>query len=167
LSDRTPHLRGIHLSAISGDAEKAGLLLGLEESPLEDITLSDIALSAKKGLIVRNARNVELDTVRIDAADGPAITAEHTEDLELSGVRTQAPHRGTPVILLSNVARSLVRGSFAAPGSDIFLEVKGPASAAIVVEAGHFFGVEKPIVVAADTIEGAVRTIAVTSRHAP
>ena len=81
VSLRTPHIRGIHLSGISGDAEKAGALLGLEESPLEDVSLYDIALSTKKGLVIRDATNVELQMVRIDAEEGPAVTAERTENL--------------------------------------------------------------------------------------
>jgi polygalacturonase len=86
VSVRTPHFRGIHLSGISGDAEKAGALLGLEEAPLEQIRLSDIALSTRKGLVIRDAANVELQTVRIDVDEGPAITAERTQNLQLSNV---------------------------------------------------------------------------------
>jgi polygalacturonase len=155
VSARTPHFRGIHLSGISGDAEKAGALLGLEESPLEDITLSDIALSTKKGLVISDARSVELHMVRIDAEDGPAITAERTDGLRLSNVTAAASRPGTPVIVLSNVQRSYIQGSLA-KNADVFLQVSGPASTAIVVEGGDFLGASSPIVVAADTKEGAV-----------
>lgn len=86
VSARTPHVRGIHLSGISGDAEKAGALLGLEESVLEDVSLYDIALSTKKGLTIRDAMNVELQMVRIDAKEGPAIIAERTEKLVGAGM---------------------------------------------------------------------------------
>jgi len=158
VSVRTPHFRGIYLSGISGEAEKAGVLLGLEESPLEDVTLSDIALSSKKGLLIRNAANVALRDVRIDAEDGPALVAEHTHNLELSGVRTLAPRKGTPVILLSNVEGSHIRGSSVAPGTDVFLQVSGPSSAGIVVEGAHLLGPANVIAVAADTREGAVLT---------
>jgi hypothetical protein len=155
-SARTPHFRGIHLSGISGDAERAGALLGLEESPLEDITLSDIALSTKKGLVIRDAKNVELTMIRIDAEQGAAITAERTENLGLAGVSSVTPHPSTPVVVLSNVNKSYLRGALSRQGTDVFLEVKGPASAGIVVEGVDAFGAGIPIVVAADTKEGAV-----------
>jgi polygalacturonase len=160
VSLRTPHFREIHLSGISGDAETAGVLLGLEESPLENVTLSDIALSTRKGLTIRNARNVELRGVRIDAQTGPAISAERAENLELSDVKTAAPRRGTPVVRLSNVNRSYLHGAFAAPGTDVFLEVTGSGSTGIVVEDNHLLGANVPIVVAADTKDGAVLTAA-------
>jgi polygalacturonase len=86
VSARTPHFRGIHLSEISGDAEKAGALLGLEEAPLEEISLSNIALSTRKGFVIRDAANVELQTVRIHVDEGPAITAERTQNLVLFNV---------------------------------------------------------------------------------
>jgi polygalacturonase len=159
VSARTPHFRGIYLSGISGDADKAGVLLGLEESPLQDVTLSDIALSTKKGLVIKNATNVELQTVRIDAEDGPAVAAEHTENLRLFGVTTLAPRPGTPAVLLSNVKRSHIRSSFAAPGTDVFLQVAGTSSADIVVEGGHLLGPGNLIVVAAETSEGAVVSV--------
>jgi polygalacturonase len=155
-SARTPHFRGIHLSGISGDAERAGALLGLEESPLEDITLSDIALSTKKGLVIRDAKNVELAMIRIDAEQGAAITAERTENLGLAGVSSVTPRPSTPVVVLSNVNKSYIRGSLARQSTDVFVEVKGPASAGIVVEGVDAFGAGIPIVVAADTKDGAV-----------
>jgi polygalacturonase len=164
VSARTPHVRGIHLSAISGDAEKAGALLGLEESVLEDVTLSDIALSTKKGLIIRDAMNVELRTVRIDAMDGPAITAERTGNLGISDVTSMAPRTGTPVILLSNVAKSYIRAPFAAIGTDVFLQVTGPGSSGIVMEGGHLLGAAHSIAVAADTREGAVIAAGIVRR---
>ena len=156
VSMRTPHFRGIHLSGISGEAEKAGTFLGLEESPLEDVSLSDVALSTKKGLTIRDAKDVELEMVRIDAEDGPAIIAERTENLGLANVRPAAPRPGTPVIVLQNVKRSYIRGLFAAANTDVFLQVTGPGSTGIVVDGGHLLGAGNPVLVAADTNEGAV-----------
>jgi len=158
VSARTPHFRGIHVSGISGEAERAGALLGLEESPLEDVSLSDIALRAKKGLTIRDATNVQLHMVRIDADEGPAITAERASNLGLSNVTSMAPRRGTPVIVLSNVNGSYVRGSVAAAGTDVFLQVTGAASSAIFVEGGDLLRADHPIVVAADTADGVVTT---------
>ena len=115
LSARTPHIRGIHLSGISGDAQKAGALLGLEESPLEDVSLYDVALSTKKGLVIRDATNVDLQMVRIDAEEGPAVTAERTENLGLSNVKSRTRRQDTPPIVLSNVSLTS-SGNLAQPG---------------------------------------------------
>ena len=90
VSDRTPHFRGIHLSAISGDAAKAGAILGIQESPIEDVSLSDITLHTGEGLVIKDARQVHLNNVRIESQRKPALAAERVEALESIGGRSEA-----------------------------------------------------------------------------
>src|SRR5262249_42805312 len=109
-SERTSVFRNIHISAISGHGEKAGLLLGLAESPLTDVTLRDIDLVAKQGFFVCDARRVVLSGVRVDATAGPAFLFERVEGLTLSEASTNAPHAAAPVVQLSDVQDAFVHG---------------------------------------------------------
>jgi len=108
VSERTPKFRNIHISGVTGEAEQAGVLLGLAESPLDDVSLTDIHLTAKKGITIKDARNIRLDGVRIDTASGPAVSAESTENLTLVGVETHAAHAGTPVIVVDGKAVAIL-----------------------------------------------------------
>jgi polygalacturonase len=89
VTERTPTFRNIHISAVTGDADQAGALLGLAESPLDDVSLSDIHLRAKQGLTIRNAKNVRLDAVRVDTAAGPPVYADRVENLAIRAAEVQ------------------------------------------------------------------------------
>src|SRR5262249_45212773 len=128
------------------------------ESPLEDVSLTDIHLTAQKGITIKDAKNVRLDGVRVDTATGPAVTAELTENLSLFGVSTHAPHPDTPVIELTNLKQAYVHGCLTAPGTDVFLRVKGPSSQGIVVEGNDLLGAKNPMVTSPDLRERPVLT---------
>jgi polygalacturonase len=158
VSDRTPRFRNIHIEGVTADAGQAGTLLGLPESPLEDVSLDNISITAPKGLVVRDARNIALRAIRINTTSGPAVVVERTEGLEVSGVRTLAPHQGTPVVDLVNVRRAFVRGSFPVPGTDPFLAVRGRDVASIVLGDNDFADIRTPaVVVGKDVPPNAVR----------
>lgn len=133
VSERTPRFRRIRFSSVSGDARQAALLLGLDESPLEDISFSDIDLASTVGFVMKAARRVRLNQVHVDAAEGPAISVEDAEQVDLCDVGTSTPHAGTPCVELSNVRNAYVHDCFAAPGTDQFLRVKGSRSSGIVL----------------------------------
>ena len=116
VSERTPHVRNVHISGITGTARGAGVLLGLDEARLDDVTLTDIDVIAETGIVIRNADHVTLRTVRIRTQGGPAVTAENAGDLRLFDVGTLAPHAGTPVVTLVNVSARVPAGMLRAPG---------------------------------------------------
>ena len=150
-SERTPRFRNIHIDGVTGNAETAALLLGLEESPLENVSFSNINLSAKYGFLVQDARDVRLSSVRIDTETGPAVVARRTEGLDLRSISSAAPHAGTPLIELGNVKRAFVHDCFAAPGTDLFLRVLGPSSDGIKVDGNDLSDVKKELERSAET----------------
>jgi polygalacturonase len=157
VSERTPRVRNIHVSAITGTARGAGLLFGLEESPLQEITLTDIDLVAEKGLVIRNADHVSLRSVRIDTKAGPAVIADGARDLRLFDVGTLAPHVGTATIELGNVQHAFVQGCFASPGSESFLSVRGRDTREIIVGENDLGAARTPVVFGADVDPRAVQ----------
>jgi hypothetical protein len=144
-SERTPRFRRIHLGGITGSATQAGSLLGLEESPLEDVSLTDVSLIAKQGIVIQEAKHVELRSVRIDTEAGPAIAVERAKQVELVDVATRMPHPATPVIRLSNVQQANLRGGFVSPGTEVFLELRGEQTDGVLVEGIDFKNAKRPI----------------------
>jgi polygalacturonase len=145
LSERTPRFRNIHFSGITAHAEQAAKLLGLPEAPLENVSFSDVRITAKKGFVITDARDIELSSVRVDVEEGPAVSATRTERLQLFDVDASTPRAGTPVVALTDVKGAWVHGCFAPPATDVFLSVRGRASEAISVGNNAFFGVAAPV----------------------
>ena len=150
VSERTPHVRNIHYSGITGTARKAGTLLGLEEARVEDVSITDFNVAADTGLVVRNADHVTLRSVRIRTDAGPAVSADSTGDLRLFDVGTLAPHTGTPQVELVNVSHAFLQGCFAPPGSDVFLSLRGRGTREIVVGENDLAGARTPVSLVGD-----------------
>ncbi len=157
VSERTPRFRNIHLSGISGSAGEAGAILGLEEARIENVTLTDVDLVAQKGLSIKDASHLGLSGVRIDTAAGPSLRIDRSDDVHLFDFRTLTPHAATPVIEMSNVKRAFLHGSFAAPGTDTFLNVRGGETQAIFVGENDFADARSPVSVTKDVGPHAVQ----------
>ena len=157
VSERTPRFRNIHLSGISGFAGEAGAILGLEEARIENVTLTDVDLVAQKGLSIKDASHLGLSGVRIDTAAGPSLRIDRSDDVHLFDFRTLTPHAATPVIELANVKRAFLHGSFAAPGTDTFLDVRGGETQAIFVGENDFADARSPVSVTKDVGPHAVQ----------
>jgi polygalacturonase len=131
VSERTPRFRNIHFSNITGDAASAGLINGLEEMPVEDVTFDDLQLTAETGFVIREARNIAFHHVLINTHTGPALTVSNTDGLEVDGVTTHQPLPKVPVIRLTDVSRAFIHNCWAYPGTDLFLQLQGEKTAHI------------------------------------
>jgi polygalacturonase len=66
-SDRTPVFRNINISHLTGTGVSIPIKIrGLEESPVTDITLSDIHIDAKQKCIFENCQRVKLNDVFVN-----------------------------------------------------------------------------------------------------
>jgi polygalacturonase len=124
-SERTPRFRDIHMSAITADAGQAALFLGLPESVLEDVSISNVNIRAQRGFVVKDARNLRLHSVHVDAVAGPAFSIERTEDIDLFDVGTRTPHPAIPVVELTAVKHAHLHGCLATLGTDVFARLAG------------------------------------------
>jgi polygalacturonase len=145
VSERTPRFRNIHFSNITGDAATAGLINGLEEMPVEDVTFDDLQLTADKGFTVREARNVAFHHVLINARTGPALSGENIDGLELDGVTSHQPLPKVPVIRLDNVDNAYIHNCWAYPGTDRFLQVQGPKTGHITAVGNNLKDAVTPV----------------------
>ena len=110
-SARTPVFRKIHIDSIVGNAKVAATLLGLDESPLDDVSLTHVSLTAATGVVIRNAKHIELNSVKVETQSGPSVTVEQSDDVELINVGTFAPHAGVKVVELKDTKHVIVGGS--------------------------------------------------------
>lgn len=144
VSERTPRFRNIHFSNITAEGNQAGLLNGLSEMPIENVTFTNLNLDAKQGFTVREARNVAFHNVQVNTQIGPAVRAENAQQLRLDGLRGQVP-AGAPLVELGNVADAFVTNCFPAPGLDTFLKLKGADTRGIVLQNNYLKTVKTPI----------------------
>jgi hypothetical protein len=179
VTDATPRFRRIHLSHITAREVRvaAAFLYGLAEMPVEDVTLSDVAIAMaagaepgyadmaddlelmrRAGIVARNARGLRLHNVEVSDQLGPALSLVDAADVEISGDVTRTPAPGAPAVLLRDVQDAFVHGCRAGAGTDVFLQVEGGRSRAIILAGNDLTRAGKPLQLAADVPVEAVRS---------
>ena len=99
--DRTPQFRKIFMTNIVCiGAKSAGILQGLPESPLHEITIDGYTATSKLGLQCQDAGGITLKNLSIKPSEGPAFTFTSCKDL-------------------------LLEKSICAPGANPFLRIEG------------------------------------------
>ena len=146
VGERTPVFRNIHLNGITGDAKSAAELTGLAEMPVSDVSFVDVQLDTETGVKIKDARDITFRDVMINATKGPALVADKTEGLELSGFRTTKPVTKTPVVDLMDVKRVFVHGCSAMQGSSAFLRVPQSNRSEVVLEGNDFRSTPKAVI---------------------
>lgn len=82
----TPIVRNIFIRNVTVDGAKlAGEIIGLPERPLENIVLDHVTITAEKGMVVQDAKDVHFDDVKITAKDGPPLTQTAAQVIESNG----------------------------------------------------------------------------------
>ncbi len=85
VTDRTPINRHIIIRNLTAtNCPTAGTIRGLPEMPIEDVMLTNVHLSAEKGLTIIRARGVRFENCSIVAARGPKVISY---DAEISGLK--------------------------------------------------------------------------------
>jgi hypothetical protein len=101
---------------------------------MSGMTFSNVRIWAKdEGFLCRYAKDVAFHNVQINTGTGSTLVGQNVDGLEVDGFRTTAPHPGVPVIDLSNITDVFLRGSWAAPGTDSFLNVSGDSTRNVVL----------------------------------
>jgi polygalacturonase len=80
---KTPIWRNIRISNVTvTDSPEAGRIIGLPEMPVTNLVLTNVRISAKKGLRIVHAKGVKFERCDVTASQGPALI---TSDAEISG----------------------------------------------------------------------------------
>ncbi len=146
VSERTPQFRNIHFSNITAHTNEATFINGLAEMPVESITFQDIQFEAKTGMVIKEAKDIELHNVRITTQTGSSLMVENVKGLEVDGVKTLQPHAGTPVVSLTNAEDVFVHNASAVKGTETYLQLKGGSTKGIVLKSNNFKHVARPLV---------------------
>jgi polygalacturonase len=84
-SERTPVFRNIHLDHITGtNLNTCATIVGLEEHPIEDVTLDDINLSGMNGVTCSYAKDITFRNVVIAAQNAP-YREDHSQNIQRIG----------------------------------------------------------------------------------
>ncbi len=79
-TDKIPLYRNIVVRNLTATCpDNAGVILGLPESPIENIVFENVRITATKGLTVRDARAIQLKQSTITPRQGPSLITEHAE----------------------------------------------------------------------------------------
>jgi polygalacturonase len=99
VDEGTPVFRDMLFSNITArGATNAGAITGLREQAVEDLTFSNVHIQAKKGFAITNAKDVVfLDSI-IDTASGPAVMLRNAAGIDVTRLRTRAPHQDAPLV---------------------------------------------------------------------
>jgi polygalacturonase len=74
-----PVVRNVKIINVSGDVESVGVIHGLADSPIRNITFENCKIAARKGFKIEHARNVDLKGLSLDVKEGEAITKTDVE----------------------------------------------------------------------------------------
>jgi hypothetical protein len=80
----TPWIRNVRVEGLTATgADRAGIVVGVPERPIEGLVFRNVRITSKRGLVVRNAE-VDARGLRIRISEGSAVIAER-------GARVQQP----------------------------------------------------------------------------
>jgi polygalacturonase len=69
-----PAFRNVKIINVSGDAQSAGAINGLADSPVQGITFENCKITANTGLRISHARDIDLTGLTLDVKQGEAVT---------------------------------------------------------------------------------------------
>jgi len=158
VSERTPIFRNIHISDITASTNRAGFLNGLEEMPLENISFTNVNMTANNGFLIKNAKDISFNNVQVNSKSSAVVTAENVSNLQINGVKSLVPQAGIPIVDLTNVNQAYIHNSFPVAGTAIFLSVKGDKSGNIVLQNNNLINVKTAV----DAAKGIIPKITAT-----
>lgn len=145
ISERTPVFRNIRINGLTGDAKIAGQLIGLEELPLEGISLTDIRLDTETGFDLSDVADISFNNVVVNAQKGSALKVIRGRQVELAGFKTHLPLKGTPVVEMDQVEQVFVHGCSASVATETFLSVDAASEKEVLLEGNDFRKVERAL----------------------
>jgi polygalacturonase len=136
VDETTPTVRNIHFSRVTAtNVPHAIVVQGLPESPIQNLTLSDIAVnSSAAGATCSRVRGMTFDSILVNPDAGPPMSLVDVQGLELLRFRTNKANPGQPVIRMEKVQGAVVESCSAAAGNSVLVEVKGAENKDITLQ---------------------------------
>ena len=87
VTEETPAFRNILIrDVVALDSERAALIRGLPEMPVENIRLENVRMSARSGIYIADAANVSFNDVHVLVEKGPALAIRDSAKIETRAV---------------------------------------------------------------------------------
>jgi exo-poly-alpha-galacturonosidase len=77
-SDPLPVVRNVQIINVSGTVAKVGLMHGLPESPIQNVSFTNCHIQAKEGFILENVEGLDLSGLHINVEEGEPIIRRNT-----------------------------------------------------------------------------------------
>jgi len=134
VTEKTPIFRNIHIAHVTGsEVIQAGMILGINEMPVSNLTFNNINLEAKTGFSITTAKEIEFHDVTINTQEGPSFLVKDAANLVFENVKTNAPLAGVPTIQMENVRTAYIYNCFPFVKPDVFLKAEGDRNTNIVL----------------------------------
>lgn len=126
VTERTPIFRNIHISNLTGSEVNTAInIFGLEEMPVYDITLDNINIESKHGVLIDKAKNLVMRDVRIDNEMGVPFEIANSENIMINNIWTGKPISDKPLIGANDINGMFVQGCFPLMGGKSFIKLDG------------------------------------------
>jgi polygalacturonase len=87
-------IRNVQLINITGDAQNAGIMYGLPDSPIKDVKFENCKVSAQKGLEVQNVKDVDFSGLDLTVKEGEPIIFKDAKPQETKQPATPVSTQG-------------------------------------------------------------------------
>jgi hypothetical protein len=127
VNEGTPIFRNIHWSdAIVTDSNKAAVIEGLPEMPVQEISLSNIIVeNSATGIECTYGSGLVLNNVVVNSTTGPALIVRDVRDIDIERFTSRRPDKEQPIIQLERVDGAWIHSCKAAEGTGTFLNLYG------------------------------------------
>lgn len=146
VSERTPQFKNIYISNMAGTTNRVGLVRGLNEMPIENVSFSNINMQAKAGFSIENAKKISFHNVQVDVANESLIKATNVDVLHITGVQDYTPLADFPMLVFEGVEHANIQQNYPSAGTRTFLELIGDKNKAVYIHSNNLTNVENTVV---------------------
>jgi polygalacturonase len=83
-TDKTPEFRDFHISRIDCQGAATAIsITGLPQMPVSNIFFDSVSIRSTKGLVATQARNIDLQQVKLDASEKPVLQTDRTAEVRV------------------------------------------------------------------------------------
>lgn len=145
VSERTPVFKNIFISDMAGNTNRVGLIRGLLEMPVENVSFANINMQAQSGFSLENAKNISFQNVQVDVANEPLIKGKNVEFIDIQKVQNYTPHPDKALIVLEEAKQVNIQNNFPYLGTNLYLELIGSENGDISVHNNNFSNVKQVV----------------------
>jgi hypothetical protein len=123
VTEETPSVRNIHLSNITAiNVEKAAEILGLPESLLENVSITNSNFTSEKGFEVIFVKDFTLKDVTVNCKTGSPLNITMGDEIEIDNFKTKDALQDEALIKLNRNGEVYIHDCNVKEGTKIFLQ---------------------------------------------